>query len=61
MASTLDIGAMKLNAIVNSGERIKDFIDVYHLLEVYSLKSLLAAYEIKYPHSNPIIPLKAVS
>ena len=32
LASVEDIGAMKLNAIAHSGQRLKDFIDVYCLL-----------------------------
>lgn len=60
LASTQDIGAMKLNAIAHSGNRQKDFFDLYFLLEHFSLHSLLDAYQIKYPNSNPIIPLKAI-
>jgi hypothetical protein len=48
MLSLEDIGAMKLHAIVNSGERLKDYADVYTLLEHYPLKELYAAYEQKY-------------
>ncbi|HLZ89121.1 MAG TPA: nucleotidyl transferase AbiEii/AbiGii toxin family protein, partial [Puia sp.] len=33
MASLDDIGAMKMHAITNSGQRAKDFIDMYYLLE----------------------------
>jgi predicted nucleotidyltransferase component of viral defense system len=61
LASIPDIGAMKLNAIAHSGNRQKDFFDLYFLLEHYSLRSLLDAYQIKYPNSNPIIPLKAIT
>lgn len=32
-----DFAAMKLNAISNSGKRLKDFIDVYYLLEHFSM------------------------
>jgi hypothetical protein len=48
MLSLEDIGAMKLHAIVNSGERLKDYADVYALLEHYPLRELYAAYEQKY-------------
>ena len=61
LASLLDIGAMKLNVIAKSGERFKDFIDVYYLLERYCLQDLLDAYSSKYAHSNPMIALKAIS
>lgn len=56
-----DIAAMKLNAISNSGQRLKDFFDVYYLLEYFSVNDLLGFFEIKYPNVNPLIPLKAVN
>lgn len=60
LASLEDIAAMKLNAIAHSGNRQKDFFDIYFLLEHYSLASLLKAYEKKYPQSNPVIALKGL-
>jgi hypothetical protein len=56
-----DIAAMKLNAIVGSGQRLKDFIDIYFLLEYFSVEDMLGFYEKKYPNSNPLIALKALS
>jgi hypothetical protein len=56
-----DIAAMKLNAISNSGQRLKDFIDVYFLLENFSINKMLGFFEIKYPTVNPLIPLKAIN
>lgn len=61
LATPLDISAMKVNAIMNSGQRIKDFIDLYYLLSHYSLQSILDAYTKKYTHANPMIALKAIS
>lgn len=61
LASPLDIGAMKLNAIAHSGNRQKDFFDLYFLLEHHSLQTLLEAYQTKYPNSNPMIPLKGIT
>lgn len=61
LASLEDIAAMKLNAISISGQRIKDFIDVYFLLEKLSLEAMVAAYQVKYIHSNKMIPLKALT
>jgi hypothetical protein len=61
LASIDDIGAMKLNAIAHSGNRQKDFYDLYFLLEYRSLQVLLNAYQAKYTNSNPIIPLKAIT
>jgi Nucleotidyl transferase AbiEii toxin, Type IV TA system len=43
MVSLKDIGAMKLNAIFNNGTRLKDFVDIYVLLEIFSLKELTDA------------------
>lgn len=56
-----DIAAMKLNAIVNSGQRLKDFIDIYFLLEHFSVSQMLGFFETKYPNTNPLIALKALS
>lgn len=56
-----DIAAMKLNAITNSGQRLKDFIDVYYLLQYFSINDMLGFFEIKYPNINPLIPLKAIN
>ncbi len=56
-----DIAAMKLNAISNSGQRLKDFIDVYYLLQYYSVNDMIRFFEIKYPNVNPLIPLKAIN
>lgn len=52
MVSLKDIGAMKLNAIYNNGTRLKDFIDVYALMEHFPLQELLQASEKKYPENN---------
>ncbi len=56
-----DISAMKLNAIINSGQRLKDFIDVYFLLEHFSIAEMLIFFETKYPNTNPLIALKALT
>lgn len=56
-----DITAMKLNAIIQSGKRLKDFIDIYYLLEHFSMQNMLEFFAVKYPHSNPLIALKAVN
>jgi hypothetical protein len=52
MVSLLDIGAMKLNAIYNNGTRLKDFVDMYVLLEIFTLEELLRACHQKYPDIN---------
>jgi len=53
MMSNEDIAAMKINAIVNSGQRIKDFIDVHYLLKEMSLDDMMNYYCNKYPDVNP--------
>lgn len=52
LISNQDIGAMKLHAIYQSGERYKDFVDMYFLLEQEPLKFYLEAYQSKY-NINP--------
>jgi hypothetical protein len=49
MMSKEDIAAMKINAIVNSGNRIKDFIDIYYLLKEFSCENIMDFYCSKYP------------
>lgn len=52
MFSMEDIAAMKLNAILNNGSRLKDFIDIYYLLEKIPLETMTAAFVQKYPDVN---------
>lgn len=47
LASTKDIAAMKTYAIQNRGSR-KDFIDMYFLLQHFSLEEILGFYAQKY-------------
>lgn len=60
MLSLLDIGAMKLNSIHGNGTRLKDFIDVYALLEHLPLQELLQACECKYPDINTAMARNAL-
>ena len=48
LASDKDIAAMKVNAIIGRGTR-KDFIDLYVLLQHYSLPEIMDFYKQKYP------------
>lgn len=59
-ASIEDIAAMKFNAIVQDGSRLKDFIDVYAMLEQKSLSELLLSYEHKYPNVSALTARKAL-
>lgn len=48
LASPKDIAALKVNAIEGRGTK-KDFVDVYVLLQHYSLEQILEFYKQKYP------------
>lgn len=56
-----DIAAMKFHAIIQSGKRLKDFIDVYYLLHDFSLQQMLAFFTQKYTYSNSMIAMKALN
>lgn len=60
IASLEDIAAMKLNAIVSNGTRLKDFVDIAFLSSKFPLQKMSGAYEKKYKMNNPIIPIKAL-
>lgn len=48
LASDKDIAAMKINAIIGRGTK-KDFIDLYVLLQHYSLAEIMDFYRQRYP------------
>lgn len=56
-----DIISMKLSAIADNGSRLKDFIDIAFLSTRFSFYSMLKCYELKFPASNVIRPLKAIT
>jgi hypothetical protein len=60
MLSEPDIIAMKLNAIATSGQRSKDFIDIFYLLDNYDIGSMLTFYETKYQQQNDTFLLKSL-
>ena len=60
LAGIKDIGAMKVNAIVNRGTR-KDFVDMTRLLEDNSLDEILSWYKTKYPDANLALALRSLS
>ena len=47
-----DIAAMKLHAIETSGNRAKDFYDIYFLLDEIPLEKMFEYYQIKYSTKN---------
>ncbi len=60
LLSIPDIIAMKLNAISTSGQRSKDFIDIYYLLRDYKMGKMLEFYREKYDQENAAFILKSL-
>lgn len=60
LASPRDIAAMKINAIEGRGSR-KDFIDIYFLLQHFSLNEIMGFYQQKYPNYSIFRALKSLS
>jgi len=61
MISIPDIIAMKLVAISDSGNRMKDFVDIAYLSTMYSFEDMLSFFAQKYPKSNPMTAAKGLS
>lgn len=57
MGSLLEIAAMKIGAITARGKK-RDFIDIYCLLEYYSLTEMLEAFLRKYPRATPELAIR---
>ena len=53
LASFDDIAAMKVNAIVQSGKRMKDFIDMAEIARHRTIDQVVDAYASKYPNAIP--------
>jgi hypothetical protein len=60
MLSTKDIAAMKLNAIAGRGGK-KDFIDLYFLLDKFSLGEMLSFYDQKYNDGSLFMVQKSLT
>ncbi len=60
MLSLQDIIAMKLNAISTSGQRVKDFIDIFYLLRKFSVEQMIGYYKEKYTQYNEVSVLKSL-
>ena len=60
MVSYKDISAMKLNAIAGIGSK-KDFIDLYFLLQKYSLNEMISFYTTKYIDGSEFMVLKSLA
>ena len=60
LASPKDIAAMKLSAITNRGTK-KDFIDLYELLDHFTLEQMFEFYREKYADAIPFMTLKSLT
>jgi predicted nucleotidyltransferase component of viral defense system len=60
MASPLEIAAMKLWAITRRGAK-KDFIDLYFLMEQFSLKEMLDFFARKFPTIEPFMVIRSLT
>jgi hypothetical protein len=60
MVGLKDIAAMKLLAIRDNGQRLKDFVDVACMSTRLTYRNMLDAFEEKYPKDNVISPYKAL-
>lgn len=60
LASIMDIAAMKIYAIIGRGTK-KDFIDLFFLLQRFSLEDILDFYVKKYPDGSLFMALKSLS
>ena len=61
MLSPQDIIALKLNAITTSGQRVKDFIDLFYLLREFNLSEMISFYKTKYKQYNEVNVLKSIT
>lgn len=60
LASPKDIAALKVNAIEGRGTK-KDFVDIYVLLQHYSLGEILEFYKQKYPNYSIFRALRSLT
>ncbi len=60
MASMKDIAAMKLSAISGRGSK-KDFIDLFYLLNQFSLEEMISFYNNKYKDGNAFLVLRSLT
>jgi hypothetical protein len=61
IASIYDIAAMKLKAILQNGERLKDFVDVAFLSTKMTLNTMLDVFDVKYPSTSNLLAVKALT
>jgi len=60
LAGIRDIAAMKIAAVIGRGTK-KDFVDLFFLLEHFSLQEILDLYMEKYPDGSVFIAMKSLT
>ncbi|MDZ4666402.1 MAG: nucleotidyl transferase AbiEii/AbiGii toxin family protein [bacterium] len=60
LAQAEDIAAMKISAITGRGTK-KDFVDLFELLNHFSLEDILSFYKSKYADGSSYLALKCMS
>lgn len=60
LLSQADIGAMKLAAIAGRGRK-RDFIDLYFLMQTYTLSTLLDFYNQKYADGSEMMVVRSLT
>ena len=60
LAGKKDIAAMKLSAITNRGTK-KDFVDLFYLLNDFTLTEMIGFYNSKYPDASTFMLLKSLT
>lgn len=60
LASIQDIAAMKLSAITSRGAK-KDYIDLFFLLDSYTLPQLFDFYKVKFPDGSDFLVVKSLT
>lgn len=58
--SEKDLAAMKVNVIASDGTRLKDFIDLYFLLKLFSVSDIISFYKTKYSRRNDFHAVKSL-
>jgi len=61
MASIADIAAMKLTAISQSGNRLKDFVDIAFLSSQITFNEMLSAFEKKFPKTDKMNAVRGLT
>ena len=60
IAGLKDIAAMKIAAITNRGRK-KDFIDIFFLLNIFSIKEIIDFYQTKYFDANIFLSITSLA